>query len=146
MRTEINIANEDAAGRNYLTWVPVRGTVKLLEPEAADPVDVLLSNDNPAQGGQLEFATRRDEQLRPTLNLRLPVDGAEVEFFVAGEFTKPSSADGDAVIRSALASTGTPLSTKAVMVRVRKNANGLSGAERDRFTTALAVLNDQGAG
>ncbi|MGN9914253.1 tyrosinase family protein [Phytohabitans sp. LJ34] len=38
------------------------------------------------------------------------------------------------------------LVSKPVMVRVRKDANTLSAGERDRFTTALATLNDQGAG
>ena len=38
------------------------------------------------------------------------------------------------------------LTSKALMVRIRKDANQLSPAERGRFTTALAILNDQGAG
>ncbi|HYZ79573.1 MAG TPA: tyrosinase family protein [Gaiellaceae bacterium] len=146
MRTEINIAGEDAAGRNYLTWAPVRATIKLLEPEGVDPVEVVLGNDDAAHGGQLEFATARNQPRAATLNLTLPADGSEVEFFVAGEFPKPSSADGDAVVEAAHAGTGVPLSTTAVMVRIRKDANGLSPAERDRFTTALATLNDSGAG
>jgi tyrosinase len=146
MRTEITISNEDVAGKNYLTWAPVQATIRLLEPESADAVDVVLGNDDPTQGGQLEFATARDAQLGATLTLTLPADGSEVEFFVAGEYLKPSSADGDAIVKSALATTATVLSTKPVTVRVRKNANQLSPAERDRFTTALAKLNDAGAG
>lgn len=146
MRTEITIDHEDAAGRNYLTWAQVRATIRLLEPEDSEPVDVELGNDDPTQGGQLEFGLARDQPRAATLNLTLPADGSEVEFFVAGTLGKPSSADGDAVIRSAVAGTGDVLSTKAVMVRVRKNANRLDPAERDRFTTALGKLNNQGAG
>jgi tyrosinase len=146
MRTEIKIANEDGAGRNYLTWAPVRATIRLLEPDGPDPVAVELANEDPGQGGQLEFGAARDQPLDATLSLTLPADGSEVEFFVAGEFTKPSSADGDAVIRAAVPDAADALATKAVMVRVRKNANALSADERDRFTTALATLNDQGAG
>lgn len=146
MRTEINISNEDSAGKNYLTWAPVRATVKLLDTESTDPVDVVLNNQDRSSGGQLEFGTARNQNLGATLNLTLPPDGSEVEFFVAGEFSRASSADGDAVLKSALPGSADTLSTKAVMVRVRKNANALGPAERDRFVTALAKLNDQGAG
>jgi len=146
MRTEINISSKDAAGRTYLTWAPVRATIKLLEPASADPVRVVLSNNDSSRGGQLEFGTARD-RLAPTLNLTLPANGAEIAFFVAGDFPKSSSADGDAVIKSALAGAARgALSTTSVMVRVRKDANTLSPAERARFVTALATLNDQGAG
>jgi hypothetical protein len=136
MRTEINIANADQDGRNYLTWAPVRPTIKLMEPETADPVDVVIGNEDRSQGGQLEFGTARDQPLAATLNLTLPADGSEVGFFVAGDFGKPSSADGDAAVKAALPGAAVALSTKAVKVRIRKNANDLSPAERDRFTTA----------
>jgi tyrosinase len=146
VRTEIHIASEDADGKSYLAWAPVRATIKLVEPDTPDPVDVELANDDPAQGGQLVFGTARDQPLSSTLSLTLPADGSEVEFFVAGEFPKPSSEDGDAVVKASGGPATQVLGTKPVMVRVRKDANGLTAAERDRFTTALAKLNDQGAG
>ena len=146
MRTEIIISNQDRAGRAYLTWAPVSATIRLLEPDSAAPVGVVLSNRDPARGGQLEFGTSRSAPLKPTLNLTLPASGTPVTFFVAGDFPKASSADGDAIMKSAAASTARELSTKAVMVRIRKNANTLSPAERGRFVTALARLNNQGTG
>ena len=121
-------------------------TIKLLEPASNAPVAVVLSNSDPTRGGQLEFGTSRTGTLTPTLRLTLPSNGTPVKFFVAGDFPKASTADGDAIIKSAVASTGSVLSTKAVMVRIRKNANTLTPAERDRFVTALAKLNNQGAG
>jgi tyrosinase len=42
--------------------------------------------------------------------------------------------------------TGTVLSVTQLMVRIRKDANTLTPAERDRFVGALATLNDQGLG
>jgi tyrosinase len=144
VQTEIHISNEDAAGKSYFAWAPVRGTIKAVDADTNDPVDVELANENPAQGGQLVFGTARDQPLSSTLSLSLPADGSEVEFFVAGEFPKASSEDGDAVIQASRAAD--VLGTKAVMVRVRKDANRLGPPERDRFTTALAKLNDQGAG
>jgi tyrosinase len=50
------------------------------------------------------------------------------------------------VIRLARVGQTAPVTTKALMVRIRKNANQLGAAERNRFTTALAKLNDMGAG
>jgi tyrosinase len=149
MQIDITIANEDAAGRNYLTWAPVQGTVRLLEVDdgdRVDPVIVTLGNDDPAVGGQLEFAAARDQTRAPSLDVALPPEGTPVEFWVAGVVGKPSSADGDAVIRVAKAGEAEALTSKAVMVRIRKDANRLGPAERDRFTTALAKLNNEGAG
>jgi tyrosinase len=142
---KISIANENSAGRNYLTWAPARATIAFAEP-AESPVDMVLRNADTSQGGQLEFGAARDAARAPTLSLTVPADGSEVEFFVAGEFPKASSADGDAAIEAALAGTDDALATKPVMVRIRKNADQLGPAERDRFTTALAALNNQGAG
>jgi tyrosinase len=146
VRTEIHISNEDAGGKSYLAWAPVPATIKLVDPESDDPVDVELANEDAAHGGQLVFGTARGQPLASTLGLSLPADGSEVEFFVAGEFPKASSEDGDAVVKASVAGGGADLGTKAVMVRIRKDANTLSPAERDRFTTALAKLNDQGHG
>lgn len=146
METEIHISNEDAGGKSYFAWAPVRATIKVVHADTNAPVDVELANADPGHGGQLVFGTARDRPLSSTLSLSLPADGSEVEFFVAGEFPKASSEDGDAVIRASRGGAADVLGTKAAMVRVRKDANGLSPAERDRFTTALAKLNNQGAG
>jgi tyrosinase len=150
VQTEIRISNEGADGKSYFAWAPVRGTIKVVDADTNDPVDVELANEDRAVAGQLVFGTARDQPLSSTLSLALPADGSEVEFFVAGDFPNASSEDGDAVIQASRATEGggatDVLGTKAVMVRIRKDANGLSPAERDRFTTALAKLNDQGAG
>lgn len=146
VRTEIAISNQDRAGKSYLTWAPVSATIRLLDPDSAAPVSVVVGNQNPARGGQLEFGTSRTAALTGTLSLTLPANGSPVRFFVAGDFPKASSAEGDAIMRCAVARSGRELSTKAVTVRVRKNANALSPAERDRFVMALAKLNNQGTG
>jgi hypothetical protein len=130
----------DPAGRNYLIWTPVKARVRLLDVEGTDAVTVTLRNDNTQVGGQLEFAATSDQVRAPSLDLVLPSDGTPVEFWVAGVMGKPSSADGDAVIRVARTGAAETLTSKAVMVRIRKNANQLGPAERDRFTTALAKL------
>jgi tyrosinase len=144
MKADITIAHPDADGRNYLTWAPVRATIGLVDAGGADPVEVTLANDNAGQGGQLEFGLDRNQPLAPTLDLTLAADGTPTEFYVAGDFPQASTADGDAVLKAAAA--GETLATKPVMVRIRKNAEALTDAERDRFTTALAKLNAHGAG
>jgi|tagenome__1003787_1003787.scaffolds.fasta_scaffold20966995_2 tyrosinase len=146
MRTEIAIEYADAAGRSYLTWAPVRATISLLEPATNDPVGIVVGNADTTKGGQLAFGTSRTGDLSPTLELTLPSDGSDVEFFVAGDYPKASTDDGDAIIRATAANGGAELSTTPTMVRVRKDANGLTAAERDRFTTAMATLNARGAG
>jgi tyrosinase len=150
VQTEIRISSEGADGKTYLAWAPVRATIKVVDADTSVPVDVELGNVDPANGGQLVFGTVRDQALSSTLTLSLPGDGAEVEFFVAGNFPNASGEDGDAVIqaRTPTAAGGgfDVVGTKAVMVRIRKDADRLTPVERDRFTTALAKLNDQGAG
>jgi tyrosinase len=69
-----------------------------------------------------------------------------VTFFVAGEFGHPSTALNDALIEArGLAPLGV-LGTKQCTVRIRKNAQTLGAAERDRFLSAMAKLNAGGAG
>jgi tyrosinase len=148
MRIEISISNADAAGRNYLTWAPVRATLQLFDapPNGGAPITVTVRNQDPQAGGQLEFAAFRGDPRTGILDLKLPTDSSPVEFIVAGVRGRPSLADGDAVLSVSRSGATQPLGTKRVMVRIRKNANTLTPAERDRFTTALAKLNDQGAG
>ena len=52
------------------------------------------------------FSTARDQPLSSTLSLSLPAGGSEIEFFVAGDFPKASSEDGDAVMRASRTTAG----------------------------------------
>src|SRR5262249_43263752 len=79
-----------------------------------------------------------------SLTVSVPINGTSVPFFIAGRFGRPSITAGDVTIE---ARTGTTLvGSVQVMVRVRKNANTLTPGERDRFVSAFAQLNNQGAG
>ena len=143
---QIDIANKDAAGRNYLTWAPQRATLRHPGVAGANPITATVRNSDPSKGGQLEFSARAQGPFTSTLTLALPASGAAVEFFVAGALGKPSTADGDAVITVTAAGNAAPALSKPVMVRIRKDANTLTPAERSRFTTALAKLNNAGTG
>jgi tyrosinase len=163
MRIEITIDGADNTGANYIGWTPVHGSMRLVEADKGTKfVNVLLQNQNPDQGGQVVFscafagdpaldwrfnpprvtALRRHDRL----HLRLPANGTGVGFFIAGQFGRPSTDDKDAVIEVVETNTGAVLATKALMVRIRKNANDLTEKERDRFVRALAILNKAGRG
>jgi tyrosinase len=143
MHVEIRISGADAMGRVFLTWAPVAAEARLLNPPGSSAVRVTLRNGG--SGGGLRFATTRTVGT-PTLALKLPVSGAPVRFFVAGEFGRPSASLGDAVIEAAGSTAVGVLGKKPVTVRVRKDAQTLSPAERDRFVGALATLNGGGTG
>lgn len=146
MQAEIRISGADVDGRAYLTWAPVKATIKLVDPPSADPVDVVLRNGDPGHGGQLEFAPAGGGDRTPTLGLSLPADGTEIEFLVAGQFPRASAADQDASLEVTRPQSPDALSTTPVMVRVRKDANAITPDERTRFINAFAAINDQGAG
>ena len=144
MNVELTIPGADAMGRVFLTWTPVEGQAGLVNPTGTAPVPITLRSAGP--GGGLRFATTRTHLGTPTLALSLPVSGAPVRFFVAGEFGRPSVKLGDAVIEARGADPLGVLGRKRVTVRIRKNAQTLSAGERDRFLAALGTLNGGGAG
>jgi tyrosinase len=143
MNIEIDLPGADAQGRVFLTWSAVQATVRVTDgPGAGASVNATLNSAG--AGGGLLFGTVRTDHGNPTLALSLPGDGTPVQFWVAGEFGKPSSDYGDAVVQ-ATADSGV-VASKGVMVRIRKNANTLGAAERDRFLAALGTLNGRGQG
>ena len=144
MTVELVLPGADATGRVFLTWTPVQAEARLVNPSGTADVNVTLRNVGP--GGRLRFARTRTHLGAPTLSLALPVSGAPVPFFVAGEFGRPSLELGDAVIEARGAGSLGVLGSKAVTVRIRKDAQTLSAAERDRFLAALATLNGGGSG
>ena len=144
MQVELEIPGADAAGRAFLTWAPVEATARLVDGEGRDPVPVTLRSAG--AGGQVQFATNRTHRGADTLDLRLPVDGAPVPFFVAGAFNQPSRELDDAAVQARLTGKTTVLGERRLMVRVRKDATTLTDPERDRFLQAFGVLNNRGAG
>jgi tyrosinase len=144
MNVQIDIPGADAQGRVFLTWTPVKATARLVGGSAGANVDVTLSSAGTVGG--LVFDTVRSDSGAASLTLSLPGSGQPVPFWIAGEFKKPSSAYGDAVVQARNKTTGAPLGSKAVMVRIRKNAATLPAPERDRYLAALGTLNAQGQG
>jgi tyrosinase len=144
MNVEIRIPGADALGRVFLAWTPVAVTARVVKPVGSAPIRVTLRNVG--AGGRVRFATTRTHLGTPTLALNLPSSGAPVRFFVAGEFGRPSVNLGDAVIEARRTGTSNVLGRVRVTVRVRKNAQTLTPAERDRLVAAFGTLNGGGAG
>ncbi|MEA2760381.1 MAG: tyrosinase [Methylobacteriaceae bacterium] len=144
MTVQIEIPGTDPQGRVFLTWAPVRATARWDGASTSGSLDIVLRSAG--TGGGLVFNNVRSDQNLPTLNLTLPTDGTKVPFWIAGEFQKPSAAYGDAVVQATANGGGGVVGSKSVMVRIRKNAQTLSGPERDRLLAAVGTLNAQGQG
>ncbi|MGH3984256.1 MAG: tyrosinase family protein [Pseudonocardiaceae bacterium] len=137
----------DARGR-YLTWSPVPAQLRVVDPDGATgPVLVTLGNSSAVTGGKLDLRAQSKDPPTDQLDLALAVDGTPQPFVVAGRFGSPSSADGDAPLEVRQQGAGSALlASFPTMVRIRKDANGLTDSERGRLLVALARLNDQGQG
>jgi tyrosinase len=147
MRTEVTINGSPDPAAHYIGWAPTPAQVRLTQPDGAtNPVAVRLSNQNMNVGGQAVFWPAIPGTPQPALQLNLPVNGSPVDFFVGGLFGRPSTADRDAAIEVIAAGANQVLSITQLMVRIRKNANTLTTAERNRFRSAMATLNDRGLG
>jgi tyrosinase len=94
----------------------------------------------------LIFDKNRSDGGTSPLHLALPWDGSAVRFWIAGQFGFPSTDYGDARIEVIDASSSSLLGSLPVMVRIRKSANTLTPAERDRFLSAFGTLNGNGLG
>jgi tyrosinase len=138
---------------DYVTWAPTFCRARL-NPPMAQNANVVLTNDPAGAipgGGDVLFAAIQNPWPANTtaaganLALNLPANGAWVSFVIAGKFGTPSTNDKDTIIQAHLnAANGAVIGTKALMVRVRKNGNNLTAAERSRFLFALRAFRNQG--
>ena len=147
MRAEITFNGDATAAARYVGWAPVPAQARLSDPTGAPgPITVSLRNQNAAQGGQVVFFSDIPDSEQDDLQLTLPLAGTPVQFFLAGRFQRPSIADGDAAVEIINTADNQAIGVTPLMVRVRKNANTLTTAERNRLLAAFAILNDRGLG
>lgn len=145
-------APEDDPTDDYLTWAPTFARARLTTPMGSD-VTVVLTNDAPgaiAGGGDVRFAAYQDPWPAnttagaSTLPLTLPGDGSWTPFVVAGRHGFPSTNDKDTLIEAHQGDAAGPvIGTKAMMVRVRKDANTLTLGERGRYLFAWKNFRNQ---
>src|SRR5262245_19521801 len=140
MVAEVQINNSTSSKARYVSWAPSPCRVRLSNPTGARGplVNVTLSSVSTARAGVIQFRKAPGGAPAATLALQLPINGASVPFYVAGRFGRASVSDGD--VRIEVRAGATLIGRTTLMVRVRKNANKLTAAERDRFVAAFAQL------
>ncbi len=147
MNVELQINNSVSARARFVTWSPAPCRIRVTNPSGAvTPLVNVRITATPASAsaGAVVFRRGSTGSFSSTLTVPVPINGASVPFFVAGQFGRPSPNNGDVRI-DAHVGTSVVGSVK-IMVRIRKNANILTAAERDRLVAAFAQLNNQGAG
>lgn len=133
-----------ATGNVYIGWTPTRCSLRITNnPQPA--LNVVLKNRDINYGGQVDFRSTYTDPDQDMLALTLPGDGTPVNFYISGKFGKPSFHDQDGAISVNDAGTDAALHQRKVMVRIRKDANVLTNAERDRFLNAYATVNSNTA-
>jgi tyrosinase len=123
---------------DYLCWGNV--DAKIRWDSSGQPPGTVTLRSRPLNGptsGALGFSPgeRPGTERKDELKIDVPSDGAWKHFLVFG--AKASSSDKDVALVVA-ADDGSVLAEYPLMVRVRKNAEKLTTAERDRFLSAFA--------
>lgn len=145
MKVEVQINNTTNANGRFVGWSPSPCRIRITDPTGAltPTVTVQLGAVSTATGGAIMFRKTAAGANSATLDLSLPINGASVPFFVVGR--KASIANGDVSIQAKAQIANSPIvGTMRLMVRIRKNAESLTTAERNRFLAAFAQLNTTG--
>jgi tyrosinase len=124
---------------DYISWAPTSCRIKWLDaPTSTATLNVTLRN-MPGTN-RLRFAgtspASGSTATNPTITVTLNGDGSWAQFYIAGNNGNASLNDKDAVMK-VIDPANNLLSREAVMVRIRKNVNSLTPAERDRYLEAL---------
>jgi tyrosinase len=146
MNVELAINNSAKPEARFVTWAPSPCRIRVTNPSGLTTrtVNLTITGQSTSRGGAVVFRHGTKGAFSNSIDLPVPSDGTSVRFYVAGRFGHPSVTNGDVTI--AARNGATPVGLVPVMVRIRKNANKLTGGERDRFVSAFAQLNNQGLG
>lgn len=140
----LNGVTNDTA--SYVAWAPRPCAIRSIDGSAQR---VLVRNETQTGGGQIVFLAAIDGATQDELIVDVPRNG-QVDFFVCGRFDRlagvgfPSTNDKDTAIVVSTLDATRELGRRALMVRVRKDANTLTPGERDRFLSAIMQLNQPG--
>ncbi len=152
MYVEIQFFSNGPDSKTFLTWRPSRAEVRLQNIPSPSPqsVKVQLRSHSMVDGGAVVFSTMLHETGQDTIDIALPLDGSPVEVWVGGKFGSASKSFGDVSIKAQEVTAeqliGPELASLPLMVRVRKDAETLTNKERDRFLSAMTIINGQGRG
>ena len=146
MNVEFEINSSVDPKARFVSWAPspCRIRVSNSSDTTSPNVTVKITGKSVAGGGAVVFRKTTTGSFASSVTVSVPTNGESVRFFTAGKFGSPSVNNGDVTIE---ARTGSGLvGSVPVMVRIRKNANKLKPAERERFVAAFAKLNNKGLG
>lgn len=146
MDIELQINDSTLPNARYLQWVPSSCRIRITNPSGTTgpSVSLQIASRTAPGGGVVVFRAGTSGAFVPSITVTVPTHGGTQLFFAAGMFGQPSSSDGDVSVE--VRDGARAIASIPVMVRIRKNANTLSVAERDRFVAAFAKLNNQGLG
>lgn len=146
MKVELQINNSTSPGARFVSWAPSPCRIRMTDRSGATSliVNVQITARTTTTGGAVVFRRGTTGTFSTSVTVPVPVTGASVPFFIAGRFGRPSVNNGDVTLEARVGTT--LVGSVRCMVRVRKNANRLTPAERDRFVAAFAQLNNQGLG
>lgn len=146
MNVELQINNSVNPSARFVSWTPSPCRIRVTDPSGTTSpnVSVRITGRSAANGGAVVFRRSTTGSFSNSLTLSVPISGTSASFFVAGRFGRPSVNNEDVRIEGR--SGNTLIGSVPVMVRIRKNANTLTTAERDRLVAAFAQLNNQGTG
>ena len=149
MDVEIQINNSANANARFVTWAPAPCRIRITNPAGSQgqgTPNIRISGRSTTTGGAVVFRRGTTGGFTSSLTLGVPVNGNWVSFFTAGEFGRASVNLDDVRIEARKGNGNQVIGSTPCTVRIRKNANSLTNAERDRFITAFAQLNNRGAG
>jgi tyrosinase len=146
MDVELQINNSASPGARFLAWAPSPCRIRMTNPAGAtgSTVNVRIASASAASAGAVVFRSGATGAFANSITVPVPVNGTSVPFLAAGRFGRPSTSNGDVTIEARAGNT--LVGSVPAMVRIRKNANTLTPAERNRFVAAFAQLNNQGLG
>ncbi|MEM7338783.1 MAG: tyrosinase family protein [Actinomycetota bacterium] len=144
---EVSIRGSTATAGHYFTWSPVDCTARVTDPDGAvDPVAITVRNRTHTAGAPLTFRAAAAEAPADQLPLLLDVAGAPTSFQIVPVFQSASEENHSAGIVVDVAGEVDASVEISAMVRIRPDADTMTTAQRDRYLTAFAALNDGGAG
>jgi tyrosinase len=149
MDVEIQINNSANANARFVTWAPAPCRIRITNPAGSQgqgTPNIRISGRSTPNGGAVVFRRGTTGGFTSSLTLGVPVNGDWVTFFTAGEFGRASLNLDDVRIEARKGNGNQVVGSTPCTVRIRKNANSLTNAERDRFVAAFAQLNNRGAG
>ena len=147
VRAEITFNGDGTAASRYVGWAPVPAQVRLSDPtDATGPVTVSLQNQSTTQGGQVVFFSAIPGTAQDDLELHPAACRYAGAVLSRRQVPAAQHCRRDANVQIVNTANNQAIGTTSLMVRVRKNANSLTTAERNRLLAAFATLNNAGMG